>query len=90
MNSADEINARQAVNDAVAFILDHPTTDSAAALARVLLHAYNHHDQPFDITDLCVLDEPRESIAWTVLRARVAGVEPHELARAIKVLLILS
>lgn len=80
MNSQDEIEARQAVNQAVSFVLSHPTTGSAAAMARVLLHAYNHHEQPLDITDLCLLDDHREPIAWAILKARVSGIEPHELA----------
>ncbi len=52
-------------------------TSGAAALAAVLLHAYNPATWRFDVTDLCVLDSRLELLAWAVLRYRVAGHEPQ-------------
>jgi len=79
MDTKTEIRARQAVNDAVTLVLQNPGTSGAESMARVLLHAYDHGGQPFDITDLCILDQPHEANAWVILKARVNGVEPHEL-----------
>ena len=79
MNTEDEIKARNAVNEAIALIAQNPGTSGAQALARVLLHAHDHHTQPLDITDLCLLDEKSEAEAWMILKTRVSGIEPHEL-----------
>jgi len=75
------VEPAQAVSSAVRFILDDRNrgTSGAAAMAKVLLHAYNHLDQELDITDLCILDDEQEAWAWSILKARVDGYEPHTL-----------
>ncbi len=71
--------AAAAVRKALSVIGEHAGTSGARALAAVLLHAYNHTEQSIDITDLCVLDDALEDVAWSILKARVDGYEPHEL-----------
>ena len=73
------IKAVEAVNNAVQFINDNPGTSGARAMARVLLHAYNHVTQPLDITELCVLSQPYQEWGWEILKYRVHGHEPDEL-----------
>jgi len=68
-----------AIDKAVALI-DGSDTGGSAALAHVLLHAYNAAQQPLDITELCRMDDDYEEIAWTILKHRVDGHEPHHLA----------
>ena len=72
------VTPEEAVNQSVYFILQNPGTAGARAMARVLLHAYNHTEQSLDIADLCVLDEAGEEWAWAILQARVRGSEPQE------------
>lgn len=75
-----DISGSVAVNNAVEWINENTGTSGARSLARVLLHAYNHLDQPLDITEICLLDTERQNWAWSILRLRVHGVEPHEVA----------
>lgn len=73
------IELEQATREAVKFCLSMEPTSGTKALARVILHCYNHYDYPLSIVDLCLLDDKRQALAWAVLRLRVAGVEPHEV-----------
>lgn len=72
--SCDPIDA---INNAIAFISQHSGTSGSRALARVLLHAHNHIEQPLDIAELCVLDQPYEEWAWAILHFRTQGNEPE-------------
>ena len=78
-NEYGAIEPAKAVSSAIKFILDNSGTGGAAAMAKVLLHAYNHTDQTLDITELCILDDEQEVWAWVILKARVDGFEPHTL-----------
>ncbi len=64
--------------EAVKLCLKH-YTGGTVALAAIIMHCYNHTVYPFDVTDICALDETRQELAWAVLRLRVNGQEPHEV-----------
>ena len=72
-----EENPWAVVNSAVAFINENSGASGARCLARVLLHCYDN-EQPFSVSDMCVLDSQRLSLAWKILALRVAGIRPHE------------
>jgi len=72
------VSGKEAVNLAVETICTTLNgTSGARALANVLLRAYNAAEQPFDIRDLCMLDQQHEEWVWAILKLRVDGVEPH-------------
>jgi hypothetical protein len=55
----------------------HHNHSGARVLARVLLSAYNGHRFPFDVSDLALLDEKHTELAFSIMRLRSLGHEPH-------------